>query len=110
MSTRSDPYINSLKNEIEQLQARATELDAIVDTLPKCNRLNEAGELVCDKPVVLEMPVWLAEMPARFQVTKIELCGVVEIGINLNAANYRRATAGDLYDSCEAAEAARGIT
>ncbi len=50
MGTESDPYIASLKGEIRELRA-------IVDTLPKCNRLID-GKLVCDKPVTPGMEVW----------------------------------------------------
>ncbi len=46
------PAIDELLEEIKSLQA-------IVDKLPKCWRLNEAGALVQDMPVVIGMEVWV---------------------------------------------------
>ncbi len=47
-----------LRNESD-LPGELERLQAVVDKLPKCWRLNEAGALVQDVPVVIGMEVWV---------------------------------------------------
>lgn len=48
---------------LAQAKAACRTLAAVVASLPKCWRLNEANELVQDVPVMPELRVWLRVMP-----------------------------------------------
>ena len=80
-------------------------LQAIVDKLPKCWRLNDAGELVQDCPVVPGMKVWVWERRLyptiyRFNVESVSAANVI-------FASCRSALSRYTYNSLEAAEKAK---
>lgn len=96
----------------EQLQDRIAELEAIIDTLPKCNRLNEAGELVCDKPVTPGMVVFVIDSEWSDDGEPIELTvkGMEGPGLLVDNTYGEREPIDPAicYDTREAAEAAKG--
>ena len=51
-------HIHERDNRIIELEAEVERLQAIVDKLPKCWRLDEAGKLIQDVPVYLGMDLW----------------------------------------------------
>jgi len=91
--------------EIERLQA-------VVERLPKIWRLDESGTLVQDCPCVPDMTAWvvdqLNDVIAQFRVTAIELLDSEEWWIGLDRRPCSGCEPDQLYNTPEAAEAARG--
>jgi len=99
-----DQYVHALEAEIERLQA-------IVDKLPKCWRLNEQGELVQDEPMCPGMEVWWI-FPSRRVIFRRIILAVDNDRAVLqrwrfapNEGNFVRSS--KCYLTREAAEAAR---
>ena len=95
--------------EVATLKAQRDAFEAIVATLPKCNRLVD-GELVCDRPVTPGMEVWFWNgfpdcaigEPEKVTAIILDADDTGEWLINDGSL------ASHFYDSREAAEAAKG--
>lgn len=91
---RCNVEIRRLRDEIKRLQA-------IVDKLPKCWRLNGAGELVQDVPITPDMQLW--QIDTKHKMTnggKPWPCGP--------GWSFQRWSNHPVYSTPEAAEAAKG--
>ena len=103
---------------------RVVELEAIVETLPKCNRLDKWGKLVCDKPVILgRTRVYLFWYPTALDTLVSGMPYATTIGLSCDGRDdpYIRVAwehdgriygdgqvrASECSDSREAAEAAK---
>ena len=109
---RADRYVSS-PDVIELLDAYE-ELQAVVEKLeklPKCWRLNEAGERVQDWPVCLHDKVWLYAHTnnelSQGDVVIIHASG--QIGVKIGYGIWER-FAEDCYNTEAAAKAAREAT
>ncbi len=92
----------------EAQQAKIERLQAIVDRLPKCWRLNDAGELVQDVPVVPGMIVWRVWSASEYlpcSISKLHYPAPVGPSAIMDS-NLNNHPAADCYSTIEAAEAA----
>lgn len=83
---------------------RVVELEAIVDKLPKCNRLVD-GKLVCDKPVTPGMIVWFESDCGELWSEPALHFVYGTLDSNLTREGWKRLV--KCFDSREAAEAAK---
>lgn len=100
--------------ELHVRQDEIERLRAIIDKLPKCWRLNDAGKLVQDVPVVLEMELWRrwpnvalgCESARKHRVKAIYVDGVNLYCVS-HGDGYQETPIllGELFSTREAAEA-----
>ena len=87
----------------------AKRLQGIVDTLPKCWRLNEHGQLVRDVPVVPGMTIWIYGSYGSGQASQLWEHIVYDLSIfGASDGDRYHWPHKDSYSTREAAEAARG--
>lgn len=62
-----------------ELETEVRRLEAIIDKLPKCWRLNEAGKLIRDVPVTPGMTVWAEKygIISQWKITRMDSDGWV---------------------------------
>ncbi len=60
ISTTDSLNMGNMGN-VEDMKKKIDRLRGIIDKFPKCWRLNEAGKLVQDEPVVAGMTTWCAD-------------------------------------------------
>ena len=109
LESRMNGYVNA--NIIRECLTHISDLQAVVKQLPKCWRLNDAGERVQDVPVTLGMEVfWFwPDVPERDAVLKHEVMAIHQDGVKLRAVYHSTPGRGEtpipfsLISSTEAA-------
>jgi hypothetical protein len=94
---------------LNQLKARIAELEATVDTLPKCNRLVD-GKIVCDKPMHPGMTIFLLHLSGG-TIDEREVVSVSRHQVSWTKPDSRGCTSvffSCCFDSLEAAKATKG--
>jgi hypothetical protein len=106
--------VDGLREDYATSGLEVDRLRAIVDKVPKCNRLNEQGELVQDVPVVPGMNVWVldritkADRCYQCTVTDVNMSGIVRC--SFHGVSDGPFDSSELYTERRAAQAALDAT